>query len=168
MTTNEFLKRFRKVRFGMNVTRPWVVCADGFKISIQAGEGMYSNPRFDAHEYTHVELGYPNREEPLIKCFYDDTGVYPFVPVEVADAMLEKHGGIASFDYSNGTEEWRTENAPTLDAAPVRHGRWLKGMMPTYGGWKCSLCNKAMVLPKPNYCPNCGAKMDGEKCDENA
>lgn len=45
----------------------------------------------------------------------------------------------------------------------VKHGKWIKGMLPTYGGWKCSLCNKSMVLSKPNYCPNCGAKMDAEE-----
>lgn len=53
---------------------------------------------------------------------------------------------------------------PGVDAEPVQHGKWIKGMLPTYGGWKCSLCNRSMqLLTKPNYCPNCGARMDGDK-----
>ena len=41
---------------------------------------------------------------------------------------------------------------PTLDVAPVRHGRWVEGIA-------CSECRQ-VDLSKPNYCPNCGAKMD--------
>lgn len=36
----------------------------------------------------------------------------------------------------------------------VRHGRWVQGM-------QCSECGQ-VDLAKPNYCPDCGAKMDGE------
>lgn len=45
----------------------------------------------------------------------------------------------------------------------VRHGLWVKSTLPTYGGWRCTVCNKATVLYKPNYCPDCGAKMDVEE-----
>ena len=50
---------------------------------------------------------------------------------------------------------------PTADVEPVRHGHW-EGK--TY---KCSLCGK-WVDPLQgdadmNYCPNCGARMDGEE-----
>ena len=57
--------------------------------------------------------------------------------------------------------------APTADVAPVRHGRW--------DGNDCTVCklpwNYNMVQnaddwgyfdPMPDYCPNCGAKMDGD------
>ena len=37
---------------------------------------------------------------------------------------------------------------------PVRHGRWEHGM-------RCTQCGQ-IDLSKPNYCPNCGAKMDAE------
>ena len=55
------------------------------------------------------------------------------------------------------------DKCPTIDAEPVRHGRWLeaeKGVFPKYCG-KCSECGK--VRDKENYCPNCGAKMRLEK-----
>ena len=54
------------------------------------------------------------------------------------------------------------ECVPTADVVEVRHGEWLKGNMPTYGGYKCSVCRENTVHYKANYCPNCGAKMDGK------
>ena len=61
------------------------------------------------------------------------------------------------------------DNAPTIDAEPVRHGRWgetqvigYDGIHPVYGK-PCSKCGYETELYKPNYCPNCGAKMDGGK-----
>ncbi len=49
---------------------------------------------------------------------------------------------------------------PTIDAEPVRHGKWIyheDDIMP----WNsCSLCGcEAFDLHGANYCPNCGAKM---------
>lgn len=40
-----------------------------------------------------------------------------------------------------------------------KQGEWKKGDMPTYGGYKCSVCGKNTVVYKARYCPNCGAKM---------
>lgn len=50
--------------------------------------------------------------------------------------------------------------APAVDAEPVRHGRWVHGM-------QCSEC-KQVDLARPNYCCNCGAKMDGGEKNVNA
>jgi rubrerythrin len=52
--------------------------------------------------------------------------------------------------------------APTADVVEVRHGKWYKGDMPTYGGYKCSVCELNTVEYNKPYCPNCGAKMDGK------
>ena len=49
-------------------------------------------------------------------------------------------------------------SAPTID--PVRHGRW----MDMKGFWMCSECHKD-TLNLFNYCPYCGAKMDGDAND---
>lgn len=56
----------------------------------------------------------------------------------------------------------------TIEAEPVRHGRWVDHMC---RDWRCSECgekiNKVRNVDgycyddKPHYCPNCGAKMDG-------
>lgn len=49
------------------------------------------------------------------------------------------------------------EKAPTVDAVPVVHGHRVDG-----GGFydRCSQCDGILPLCA-NYCPNCGAKMDG-------
>ena len=52
---------------------------------------------------------------------------------------------------------------PTIEAEPVRHGRW---EFKHPNGWSCSECGEwgLMIdnrgICKSNYCPNCGAKMD--------
>lgn len=78
-----------------------VECADGYSVSIQASEYHYCVPRTnDAKEYGACELGFPNQPDELINewaCEHDYTKtVYPYVPAEVIQALLEKHGGIVS------------------------------------------------------------------------
>lgn len=57
--------------------------------------------------------------------------------------------------------------APTVDAMEVVHGRWIavsSSDMMTGKAYKCSECNKMRYGSfLPNYCSNCGAKMDGER-----
>lgn len=63
-------------------------------------------------------------------------------------------------------------NAPTVDAVPVVHGCF-EPCFDENGNWrqgfaKCSNCGKeyyAQVINHFGYCPNCGAKMDGERKD---
>ena len=51
---------------------------------------------------------------------------------------------------------------PAADVAPVRHGRWLPFHSTAAGDIQyCSACEIGCTW-KPNYCPNCGAKMDLE------
>ena len=61
---------------------------------------------------------------------------------------------------------------PTADVAEVKHGEWKPDYEtfvddfgiesePIITGWICSLC-AANEPCKSHYCPNCGAKMDGE------
>ena len=50
---------------------------------------------------------------------------------------------------------------PTAD--PVKHGRW-KFAKDVYVS--CSVCGVTILLfnaENPNYCPHCGAKMDGKE-----
>lgn len=58
--------------------------------------------------------------------------------------------------------------APAVDAEPARHGRWVDKTkwihgLPDYR-FECSECSYAVWSPtdKTNYCPECGAKMDGD------
>ena len=79
-----------------------VECKSGFSVSIQASETSYCEPRTNrAEKYRSVELGFPNREEELIMDWAEDNTmpcdtVYGYVPVEVVNLMIAKHGGMVS------------------------------------------------------------------------
>ena len=52
---------------------------------------------------------------------------------------------------------------PVADVAPVRHGRWVTHS-DRPDSLICSVCKCGFDMWKHdphNYCPNCGAKMDG-------
>ena len=60
-----------------------------------------------------------------------------------------------------------SQMTPTADVQEVRHGRWISNDL---GGYKwayyCSECGWVDGYPfndRHKYCPNCGAKMDGEE-----
>ena len=60
-------------------------------------------------------------------------------------------------------------NAPAVDAEPVRHGQWI----PYKQNVECSECHVKWAIDESiavvytsikdlKYCPNCGARMDGD------
>ena len=66
---------------------------------------------------------------------------------------------------------------PVVDAVPVVHAQW-DGYNADYSDWlrndgkpifiSCCVCNNVVLnngSASWNYCPNCGAKMDGERSD---
>lgn len=66
---------------------------------------------------------------------------------------------------------------PAADVAPVVHARWISweeagNFVPSPDRHECSVCHDAaQVLVNgfellSDYCPNCGAKMDGGDSDE--
>ena len=95
-----------------------------------------------------------------------------------ADALIEKYIVVIRKDAD---EKLKTEIAvllkdieeqPTIDAEPVRHGKWADDAM---GVLRCSECNAQAPWRfvgrgynevdyrwKSDYCPNCGARMDKE------
>lgn len=78
------------------------------------------------------------------------------------------------FENKGYAEGWNSaieiiENAPAADVVEVKHGKWIEreNNYDTY--YDCSVCSESFVFidgdPIDNlyqYCPNCGAKMDGE------
>lgn len=57
------------------------------------------------------------------------------------------------------------EHISSADVAPVKHGKWVFDAE-SYE-WNCSECHYWPIdgscdEDRTNYCPNCGAKMDGE------
>ena len=112
---NEFIKNNLKVKVlykgedslmkqSMTSTRlPQIVCSDGFKMSVQVGPHLYSEPKKVAKRYSNVEIGFPSDHEPLIEKWAENlfedipdftNTVYPYVPVKVVNQVLKKHGGI--------------------------------------------------------------------------
>lgn len=74
------------------------------------------------------------------------------------------------YGYTCGIEraESEIECAPTIDAVPVRHGRWENCTNHESVDFedKCSVCGYTIFADFTHgirYCPNCGAKMDGEQ-----
>lgn len=55
-------------------------------------------------------------------------------------------------------------NAPTIDAEPVRHGKWMPReegkVYPFWERYTCSECGEHS--DDKRYCPNCGCRMDAE------
>ena len=114
MTINQYINKYRSVKEYsihpegvMKVSRnPKLVCKDGFTMSVQAGQSLYSSPRDVADKYEQAEVGFPSSPEPLIVKYAEDwevegdddqrlcDTVYPYVPVELIDEVIRKHGGI--------------------------------------------------------------------------
>lgn len=97
-----------------------------------------------------------------------------------ADALKKENGLDLAVKYGNKTALQRHESystmmlyeiadmiddAPTIEAEPVRRGRWMFIEEKNGYLWKCSNC-KGNFDQRFSYCPHCGAKMDGEldKC----
>ena len=93
------------------------------------------------------------------------------------EALIEWLKGIKLIDLSDGLGLCRVIMEDDLkkaikkmpkgiiaDVAPVRHGRWIEKEKYTFGVlYDCSICDNRILDNDHswNYCPNCGAKMDG-------
>lgn len=92
------------------------------------------------------------------------------IDADVLDKRLEEtrndYPGDRYFDnYVYGFDDaWKlVKEAPIIEAEPVRHGKWQKGIWQTYpDGYVCDKCSTGYAIPY-SYCPNCGAKMDLEE-----
>lgn len=69
---------------------------------------------------------------------------------------------IERYNVSDGAFQHWVEIQPAADVAPVRHGRWEVGY---FHDRVCSCClhpDNDFDDYAHNFCPNCGAKMDGD------
>ena len=94
-------------------------------------------------------------------------------PASVEEFMEQYKMTDTEHVYSNGTEyvpiyrmkQWfencRNQQSPAVDVAPVVHGRWIMHDDEFGLTCECSACH-IETMGDGNYCPNCGAKMDGE------
>ena len=83
-----------------------------------------------------------------------------------ADRVMEEINRIGGHNLC----EWETigvkaliDRQPTADVEEVKHGEWTQISYTTL--YKCSVCTDMIDMPYQNklfdYCPNCGARMDG-------
>lgn len=77
---------------------------------------------------------------------------------------------LSSFLFRCWQMGWLKQYDDTIEAEPVRHGRWVRlsygcyaDGRPVYDEWECAECHfrcNGEGEPQLNYCPNCGAKME--------
>lgn len=97
-----------------------------------------------------------------------------YVNIEVAKEYLRHDSFSNPYFRSQACQQAMDvlDTVPAADVVEVRHGRWIDKTWTTEYDWSCynhhavicSVCNKQfdyVINEKSNYCPNCGAKMDG-------
>lgn len=106
--------------------RPRIVCNDGYSVSVRADQYVPCMPQYTQWQnedgwqvmsleenfktdhytpYESVEIDYLSEEDELLNEYAEADKykgiVYPFVPVEVVEKLIEKHGGFKGVDESN-------------------------------------------------------------------
>ena len=79
-----------------------------------------------------------------------------------ANALIEEANAEGAYGY---VDAFQIANAPTVDAVEVRHGYWIPAMHIGDCCYRCSECQflrDAYLLDIGNYCPKCGARMNGD------
>ena len=126
--------------------------------------------------FAEIENEYKNVEKiktPFAKIIVDGTVEKPYYSILWLDKENKGYNvGYSSYclDY---VFKWlevvfeivASDESHSSDVAPVRHGRWLDSKHKIFSNtydYVCSNCRCDYALAKYNYCPNCGAKMDGE------
>jgi hypothetical protein len=95
-----------------------------------------------------------------LKALFDERYDTAFMQMHTRDNTEHWNGVCAGVNWGRNT----IADAPTVDAVPVVHGRWL-AFESHNDIERCSVCGMIFHYPnfyKYNYCPECGAKMDGD------
>ena len=74
--------------------------------------------------------------------------------------LATRQGSIDYGMFTLGIQQ-AVDEQPTVDAVPVKHGRWVRVETDTEQFFLCNRCKKREHW-ESNYCPRCGAKMDEE------
>ena len=80
-----------------------------------------------------------------------------------ADELMELYDGCDGLSVPIAVVQQNIKDATTIDAEPMRHGRW-EIVIGSNGKeyMVCTCCRVSQDLTGVfSYCPNCGAKMDG-------
>lgn len=88
-----------------------------------------------------------------------------------ADYDIKKHRCKCGAKLESNPQDKFFDDCPLPDAVPVVHGRWIhsryEDCSEQFELVKCSRCSHeayamAFYVRGGNYCPNCGARMDGD------
>ena len=90
-------------------------------------------------------------------------------------ATIEKKKGQFPTDGNEPFMAWEVidyiNDCDTINPEDCRpHGRWrytATGGVVSLNGYCCSVCYEQFFRKPYNYCPNCGAKMDGKEQDDD-
>lgn len=88
---------------------------------------------------------------------------------EAIDTVVETYYDTPDINLNESKLEAALRSVPAADVAPVVHGRWIEQEKYTFGTmYDCSICSTRILDNGHswNYCPNCGAKMDGGDNDD--
>ena len=84
-----------------------------------------------------------------------------------ADKLIDKIFPIGLIDNGNYSVNAKAvkvaiDSMPTADVVEVKHGEWKK-VSEKHPRYACTSCNHLYNNKEYKYCPQCGAKMDGER-----
>lgn len=94
--------------------------------------------------------------------------------MRLIDGLRLEHA-IANLNFQNGLDKRfvyeLVRSYPTIEAEPVKHGRWIPTEYdnyadgaPVWDKWECSECgheHNGEEDTLTEFCPDCGARMDG-------
>ena len=113
MKINEYIKAFYEKNDDIR-SLPWIICKDGFRMSVQVGRGMNSIPKHiisdeeweNGKRYVCVECRVLNAEEEALKPYAEDSEnlletIYAYVPANLVDVIIKIHGGMMNEEVEN-------------------------------------------------------------------
>lgn len=81
------------------------------------------------------------------------------------DEFLKRIEWLDEYDFTLYREIKKyLDEMPTIDAEPVRHGRWIVPEKSDFN-WECSECGYGIMDNKLTYCSHCGARMESNDED---
>ena len=122
--------------------------------------GVGISPRIVSSACIWADGSYALTHQGMLYCQSEDLGKTWFLTREEAEKALEER--VLALVHRQ----------PAADVAPVEHARWLTDKWPNWPHRECSRCRIFIPVTAEvpgqywQYCPNCGARMDGAERSE--
>lgn len=90
---------------------------------------------------------------------YIDLDIAVKTAIDVCNELFQKNGqhltSIEAVDIADALD-----NLPKADVAEVKHGEWIPYSTTMM---ECTVCKRHTPKHRYEFCPHCGARMDGEE-----